>query len=91
MLSRIEANGKTRTPLIFLDTLHHFDETLQLLSRIREQYPRLPVHVFKPAGVDTAKDFSDRYGQSLWTSNEELYDYTAKVEPAERAYRELGV
>ncbi|KAI9718013.1 MAG: hypothetical protein M1828_007003 [Chrysothrix sp. TS-e1954] len=91
MLSKIEANGKTRTPLIFLDTLHHFDETLHLLSRIRDQYPRMPVHVFKPAGVETAQDFSDRYGQTLWTSNEELYDYNAKVEPAERAFRELGV
>ncbi|KAF7564224.1 CysH, 3'-phosphoadenosine 5'-phosphosulfate sulfotransferase (PAPS reductase)-FAD synthetase [Pyrenophora tritici-repentis] len=76
--------------LIFLDTLYHFDETYALVDRIRRRYGT-PVHVYKPAGCDSVNDFTTRHGDKLWETNDELYDYVAKVEPAERAYSELQV
>ena len=77
--------------LIFFDTLHHFPETLALLDRIRKHYPLVNLHVYRPKGVETAAEFGEKYGEGLWETNDELYDWAAKVEPAQRAYRELQV
>lgn len=77
--------------LLFFDTLHHFPETLDLIDRIRDRYPLLNVNIYKPAGVETAEEFAQQHGERLWETNDELYDWIAKVEPAERAYRELQV
>jgi len=91
MLSKITSPFKPNVDLIFLDTLHHFDETLSLVDRVRRRYAGVTVHVYKPEGAETVEDFSAKHGESLWTKNEELYDYVAKVEPAQRAYSELQV
>jgi len=77
--------------LLFFDTLHHFPETLDLIDRIRDRYPLLNVNIYKPAGAETAEEFAQQHGERLWETNDELYDWIAKVEPAERAYRELQV
>ena len=77
--------------LIFFDTLHHFPETLGLVERVRQRYPLVNLHVFKPEGCGTPEDFAQKYGEKLWETNDELYDWAAKVEPAQRAYRELHV
>lgn len=91
MLSKLQVPRPQLVDLIFLDTLHHFPETLRLVDRVRERYPHINIHIFKPAGVETAEEFAKKYGERLWETNEELYDWTAKVEPAQRAYRELNV
>jgi phosphoadenosine phosphosulfate reductase len=90
MLSKLEGPLKHNIDLIFLDTLYHFDETYALVDKVRRRYGT-PVHVYKPAGCDTAEDFNHKHGNKLWDTNDELYDYVAKVEPAERAYSELQV
>lgn len=77
--------------LIFLDTLHHFPETISLVDRVRSKYPLVNVHVYKPDGVNTINDFTRKHGERLWEADDELYDWVAKVEPAQRAYRELQV
>lgn len=77
--------------LIFLDTLYHFEETLDLVDRVREKYSNIKLHVFKPDGVETAAEFEAKYGTELWEKSDELYDWVAKVEPAERAYSALNV
>ncbi|OLL22672.1 Phosphoadenosine phosphosulfate reductase [Neolecta irregularis DAH-3] len=78
-------------PLIFLDTLHHFQETLLLIEKIKARYPQISLNIYKPNGLDTTFEFNKLYGERLWEKDEALYDYTVKVEPARRAYRELGV
>ena len=77
--------------LIFLDTLHHFPETIDLINRIRECYPLVNLHIYQPAGSSSAEDFARKHGERLWETNDQMYDWLAKVEPAQRAYRELGV
>ena len=77
--------------LLFFDTLHHFSETHDLIEGIRQRYPLVNLHIYKPTGADTAEDFARQHGERLWETNDSLYDWLAKVEPAERAYRELGV
>jgi len=91
MLSRLSLTENTPIELIFLDTLHHFSETLDLVSRVQEKYPSVKLHVFKPQDVETQQEFAAKSGQNLWETDDERYDFLAKVEPAQRAYADLGV
>ncbi|KAG0051967.1 hypothetical protein BGZ83_003105 [Gryganskiella cystojenkinii] len=90
---RFEKSGyNTRrhpVPLIFIDTLYHFQETLDLAQRVQDHY-NIPLKVYKPLNAETAEDFEREYGQRLWETDEVSYDYLVKVEPGRRAYQELG-
>ncbi|QRW15795.1 phosphoadenylyl-sulfate reductase (thioredoxin) [Rhizoctonia solani] len=77
-------------PLIFIDTLYHFKETLDLANEVQRRY-QSTMHVYRPEGTDTVEDFERIHGQKLWETDEPRYDYLVKVEPARRAYRELNV
>lgn len=93
MLSKLQ----TETPeapsidAIFLDTLYHFQETLDLVEKTKQRYPNVHLHVYKPEDCDTAADFEAKHGKELWKTNADLYDWVAKVEPAQRAYSDLNV
>lgn len=50
-----------------------------------------PLHKYTPPGVSTSQEFEAKYGAKLWETDESSYDYLVKVEPAQRAYEELGV
>ncbi|KAJ5377240.1 Phosphoadenosine phosphosulfate reductase [Penicillium cataractarum] len=91
MLSKLDVPRPQMVDLIFLDTLHHFPETLSLVDKVRKRYPLNNVHVYKPLGADTAAEFESKYGSRLWEVDDQLYDWVAKVEPAQRAYREMNV
>lgn len=76
--------------LIFIDTLHHFPQTIDLVNKVKEKYsPTL--HIYKPVGVNTEQEFAAKHGDSLWEADDHLYDYLVKVEPSQRAYKELRV
>ncbi|CAD6590400.1 MAG: hypothetical protein ASARMPREDX12_004349 [Alectoria sarmentosa] len=91
MLSKMKIPRPQMVDLLFFDTLHHFPETLSLIDRIRERYPLVNLHIYQPTNSNTAEDFARQHGERLWETNDELYDWLAKVEPAQRAYRELQV
>ncbi len=77
--------------IIFFDTLHHFPETMALLDDVRSRYPLANIHVYKPENLESAEEFARQHGERLWETNDQLYDWLAKVEPAQRAYRDLQV
>ncbi|EJD01345.1 phosphoadenylyl-sulfate reductase [Fomitiporia mediterranea MF3/22] len=87
MLSKLTSNSP---PLIFIDTLYHFRETLDLVEEVKKRYGR-EVHVYKPEGCETTTEFEAKHGERLWERDETTYDYLVKVEPARRAYSELHV
>lgn len=91
MLSKLEKEDSRPVDIIFLDTLYHFEETLDLVDRVRRRYPSTKVHLFKPDGCETAAEFESFYGERMWEVASEMYDWYAKVEPQQRAYTELGV
>jgi phosphoadenosine phosphosulfate reductase len=91
MISRMDYTIHPNIELIFLDTLYHFPQTLELVERVKQRYPELKIHTYKPEGCETTQDFEQKHGERFWEANEERYDYAAKVEPAQRAYRELDV
>lgn len=76
--------------LIFIDTLHHFPQTYDLVDKIKQKYhPKL--HIYKPEGTESDVEFVQKHGDNLWEKDDSLYDFLVKVEPAQRAYKELGV
>ncbi|PBP17773.1 3-phosphoadenosine-5-phosphosulfate reductase ParA-Penicillium chrysogenum [Diplocarpon rosae] len=93
MLSKLQSETPSAPTIdaIFLDTLYHFQETLDLVERTKARYPNVHLHVYKPEGVSTTADFEARHGQELWRTSPDLYDWVAKVEPAQRAYTDLSV
>ncbi|KAI2770661.1 putative PHOSPHOADENOSINE PHOSPHOSULFATE reductase [Daldinia loculata] len=93
MLSKIEKESPDSSPvdLIFLDTLYHFQETYDLVQRVKDRYPNIKIHTFKPHDANTIAEFEERYGEKLYETAAELYDWIAKVEPQQRAYSDLNV
>ncbi|RDW77678.1 phosphoadenosine phosphosulfate reductase thioredoxin [Coleophoma cylindrospora] len=93
MLSKLQAETPSAPSIdaIFLDTLYHFQETLDLVEKTRQRYPNVNLHVYKPEGCETTEEFEAKHGQELWKTNADLYDWVAKVEPAQRAYSDLNV
>lgn len=91
MLSKLNIPRPQMVDLIFLDTLHHFDESHRLIDRVRQRYPLTNIHIFKPQGLETTQQFVQKYGEKLWEKDDKLYDWVAKVEPVERAYKEMHV
>lgn len=93
MLSKLQKETPSAPSIdaIFLDTLYHFQETLDLVEKAKSRYPNVNLHVYKPEGVSTTAEFEAKHGEELWKTNAELYDWVAKVEPAQRAYSDLNV
>ena len=75
MLSKITTSPP---PLIFVDTLYHFQETYDLVEEVKKKY-NVPVTVYKPEGCETAQDFEKKHGEKLWERDEEMYDFAVKV------------
>lgn len=92
MISKIslERNEIHMVPLIFLDTLYHFKETTDLAQLASDTY-LAPLHTYTPLNASSPSSFEAEYGPRLWETDEDSYDYLVKVEPAQRAYEELGV
>ncbi|MGB3768229.1 MAG: phosphoadenosine phosphosulfate reductase [Phormidesmis sp.] len=77
-------------PVVFLDTLHLFLETLETAQKAKTLYD-LDLHVYRAAGVDSQDDFAARYGEALWEKDIERFYELTKVEPLQRALDELNV
>lgn len=71
-----------RLPVVFIDTLHHFPETLELAERVRRRYD-LELRIQRPA-PDVAT-FERVHGSRLWERDVERFHRVTKVEPMERA------
>lgn len=93
MLSKLQKETPSLPSIdaIFLDTLYHFQETVDLVEKTKARYPNVNLHIYKPEGVSTTAEFEAKHGKELWKTNADLYDWVAKVEPAQRAYSDLNV
>ncbi len=78
-----------RLPVIFIDTLYHFPETLELAQVCRERFD-LDLRVYKPDGCATVEEFETRHGASLWDTDLDAYQEHTKVEPMRRALAETA-
>ena len=79
-----------RIPVVFIDTLHLFPETLETARKAQEIYG-LDLHVFKAEGLNSREDFATRYGEALWDRDVVRFHQLTKVDPLQRALDELNV
>jgi len=78
-------------PAIFLDTLYHFEETLEHARQVEAQY-KLKAHWYRCKLASTRSDFERIFDSNdMWVSNPHKYEQLTKVEPLERALNELKV
>jgi len=78
-----------RVPVMFLDTLHHFPETLELVAKAKQIY-KLNLKIYKIPGVSTREAFATKYGESLWDKDINQFSQLTKIEPLQRGLAELG-
>ncbi len=78
LLSEIGAS----LPVVFVDTLHHFPETLALVDTVAARYG-LDLRVYRPAA--SRAEFEAAHGPRLWERDLDRYQQLTKVEPFRRA------
>lgn len=79
---------RKRVPVLFLDTLHHFSETMELVRKSQVAYD-LDLRIYKVPDADSRAAFAARYGEALWETDIDQFYQLTKVEPLERGLREL--
>lgn len=79
---------KHPVPVVFLETLHHFPQTLELVAKAKEVY-NLDLKVYKTPGVDTREAFAAKYGEALWDKDIAKFHELTKIEPLQRGLGEL--
>jgi phosphoadenosine phosphosulfate reductase len=75
-------------PVIFLDTLYHFQETLELVNQVQTTY-NLDLRTYKTPDVDTRAAFVAKYGEALWEKDLTRFHQITKIEPLQRGLNEL--
>jgi len=76
-------------PVLFIDTLHHFPQTLDLVTKSRHIYT-LNLKSYKTPGVTMRQDFAAKYGEALWQKDRAKFHQLTRVEPLQRGLAELG-
>ncbi|MBD3881517.1 phosphoadenosine phosphosulfate reductase [Phormidium tenue FACHB-886] len=77
------------TPVIFLDTLYHFPQTLELVAKAKDLY-NLDLRVYKMPEVNSREAFVARYGEALWDTDIQQFHHITKIEPLQRGLDELN-
>ena len=78
MIHKLSSPGAHQVPLIFINTLYHFPETLALAAEASQKY-QAEMHVYMPPAAQSVAQFEALYGENLWEIDEESYDYLVKV------------
>ncbi|KJH70342.1 phosphoadenosine phosphosulfate reductase [Aliterella atlantica] len=80
---------KHPVPVMFLDTLHHFPQTLELVGKLKEQY-NLDLKIYKTPDIDTREAFTAKHGEALWDKDISQFHQITKIEPLQRGLAELN-
>ncbi len=87
LLLAIVSEIDSKTPVLFLETGKHFPETLQYVDTLKNKLGLQNLHFLTPDPemlnrIDTSGD--------LWSSNPDRCCWLRKVEPLDRAVKEMG-
>ncbi|MBF7016090.1 phosphoadenylyl-sulfate reductase [Staphylococcus durrellii] len=77
LISQVRPDAK----IVFLDTDLHFQETYDLIDRVKERYPELNIQLKKPDL--TLDEQSEQYGPALWKKEPNQCCYIRKIKPLE--------
>ncbi len=80
---------KHPVPVMFLDTLYHFPQTLELVGKVKELY-NLDLKVYKMPELDSREAFAAKYGEALWDKDISQFHQITKIEPLQRGLAELN-
>lgn len=80
---------KHPVPVIFLDTLYHFPQTLELVGKVKELY-NLDLKTYKMPELDSREAFAAKYGDALWDKDISQFHQITKIEPLQRGLSELN-
>jgi phosphoadenosine phosphosulfate reductase len=78
-----------RVPVIFLDTLYHFPQSIELVAKAKDLY-NLDLKTYKIPDVDTREAFAAKYGEALWDKDITQFHQLTKIEPLQRGLAELN-
>lgn len=82
---------KLNVPTIFLNTLYHFEETLEHARAVEKKY-NMEVYWYRCPQAETREEFERIFKSTdMWISHPRRYEYLTKVEPLERALAEHKV
>lgn len=84
-----ELKPATPAPVIFLDTLYHFPETLELVAKAKDLY-NLDLKTYKMPDIDSREAFVAQYGEALWDTDIQQFHHVTKIEPLQRGLDELN-
>lgn len=76
-------------PVLFLDTLYHFPQTLELVAKAKALY-NLNLKIYKMPEVESREAFTAKYGEALWDTDIAKFHQITKIEPLQRGLTELG-
>ncbi|MEL6461591.1 MAG: phosphoadenylyl-sulfate reductase [Cyanobacteria bacterium J06621_15] len=74
-------------PVMFIDTLFHFKETLQNVEANKRFY-LLDLRVFKPLVANNNDEFVEKYGD-LWKTDPDKFHQLTKIDPLRRGLDQL--
>jgi len=75
-------------PVLFINTLHHFPETLQFVAYTQAFY-NLNLKVYGVLGANSEENFAAKYGKNLWNTDLKKYQFLTQIDPIERAFNDL--
>lgn len=78
LLYKVKKNAK----LIFLDTSLHFQETYDVIDRVKNRYPELCIEMVQPEISLTEQ--KEKYGDKLWETDPNKCCHLRKVVPLQR-------
>ncbi|WP_088894344.1 phosphoadenosine phosphosulfate reductase [Leptolyngbya ohadii] len=84
-----QLNFPAPVPVIFLDTLYHFPQTLELVAKAKEIYS-LNLQTYKAPDVNSREEFAAKYGEALWDTDIAQFHQITKIEPLQRGLDELN-
>ncbi|MBD1891594.1 phosphoadenosine phosphosulfate reductase [Coleofasciculus sp. FACHB-SPT9] len=79
----------TPVPVLFLDTLYHFPQTLELVAKAQALY-NLNLQTYKIPDLDSREAFAAKYGEALWDKDITQFHHLTKIEPLQRGLAELS-
>ena len=84
-----ELKPEVPVPVMFLETLHHFPETLELVAKAKALY-NLNLQIYQNLDVNSREAFAAKYGEALWDSDIAQFHHLTKIEPLQRGLNELN-
>jgi phosphoadenosine phosphosulfate reductase len=69
-----------RFPVVFIDTLYHFQETLELKDKLNDKY-NLNLTTKKPKGFNNKVEFEKEYGEKFWEKDMDTFYDIVKIYP----------